>query len=161
MTLPQIGPQGFSDWGAAVTNAIGSLVSSSGLPLGYIHQTNMPDVAFDYDGLEIIPGLAVPIIVPDSGLVEVQMQTLTSHGGGASSEYIHVGVSLDFGITTKREIKHYIYPGAATLTSTMMCDVEPGSSVTVYGGVRSGANGLTGTLYRSSGAECLMVVRAL
>jgi len=159
MPLPQVSPQGLSDWVTAVHNAVSSLSNQSGALLGYVHQTNMTDVDFGSSSLVVIPALSVPIIVPNSGLVEVHMQTLISHTD-TSREYIDVGVSLDFGATTKQTNRHLVDSGIVLFT-TMVIVLEPGSSETLYGGIKSGTSGLTGTVYRSSGAECLMMVRAL
>ena len=158
MTLPQISPQGLSEWVAAVNNAVSSLSDQSGALLGYVHQANMPNVEFG-SSLANIPDLSTSFIVPNSGLVEVHLQTLISHSE-SGSEYIDVGVSLDFGITSKQMNRQWTDSGVMLLT-TMVCALDPGSSVTLYGGIRTGDSSVTGILYRSSGAACLMVVRAL
>lgn len=158
MVLPQVSPQGLSNWVTAVNNAVSSLSNQSGAMLGHVHQTNMADVPFD-NSFVVIPALSVSIIVPNSGLVEVRLQTLISHSD-TGGEDIDVGVSLDFGATTKQTHRHYEESGTVLVT-TMVIALDPGASETLYGGIKTRDSNVTGILYRSSGAECLMMVRAL
>lgn len=161
MTLPQMQPSEMLEWASAVTNAAKSISNQSGLLLGYIHQSDMANIEIlpSSQNLIHIDGLELSIIVPNSGLVEVQMQIVAARTTGIRS--IAVGVTLGYSGQPFRFVTHSHSAVPEAKQYNMILDLEPGSAVTIVGGCRMDGTGASGILYRSVGATCSMLARAL
>lgn len=160
MTLPQVYPQNFMNWASAVTNAAASATSQSGLLLGHVIQTDMPNVELVHsNNLFPIPDLELEFIVPDSGFVLVTIQAMISRTLGTGS--VHVGVSLDYSGPSVRSYRQFISADPITYDFNLFIELDPGSSVNLVAGARMDTSNNQGLLYRSSGASCLYMARAL